>query len=161
MKLLRTIRFDASDTHVFAVAAAEGEWALSGAFAFGQLAPDQLAGKVRQAFANGFLGVPSLGRSTFATVSEISPAERAAIIDALVLHFIADYGAPSVEQARAAAEDEVAVIAGLCEDVAINTVFTVRRVVDPGGEIREEFRIIKPPVAGVAVHAKIWAIEQD
>jgi hypothetical protein len=40
-------------------------------------------------------------------------------------------------------------------------VFTVRRVVDPGGEIREEFRIIKPPAAGEAVHAKIWAIEQD
>ena len=32
MKLARTIRFDASDEHVFAHAADEGEWAISGSF---------------------------------------------------------------------------------------------------------------------------------
>ena len=34
MKLARTIRFDASDEHVFAHAAEEGEWAISGSFSF-------------------------------------------------------------------------------------------------------------------------------
>ena len=43
-KFLRTIRFDASDDRVFARAAAAGEWAVSGAFAFAE----ELAEKRRQ-----------------------------------------------------------------------------------------------------------------
>ncbi|MGD9830923.1 MAG: DUF6505 family protein, partial [Hyphomicrobiaceae bacterium] len=70
MKLLRTIRFDRSDERVYEVAAAESEWAVSGAFAFAGVEREALVGKVRQAFANGFLGLPSFGRSTFAVVAE-------------------------------------------------------------------------------------------
>src|SRR5262249_15189795 len=58
MKLLKTIRFDASDERVFDLAAAPDEWAVSGALAFAGAAPNSLTGKSRQAFANGFLGLP-------------------------------------------------------------------------------------------------------
>ena len=77
--MLRTIRFDASDDTVFAHAAGPDEWAVSGAFGFADLAPEDISGKVRQACANGFLSIDSLGRSTFATVSEVQADERATL----------------------------------------------------------------------------------
>ena len=57
MKLLRTIRLDASDTFVFERAAEPGEWAVSGAFAFWGGDPGKLEGKARSAFRGGFLGI--------------------------------------------------------------------------------------------------------
>ncbi len=114
MKLLRTIRFDASDERVFDVAAAPEEWAVSGAFAFAGAAPGSLAGKSRQAFANGFLGVASFGRSTFATVAEATAADLEAVEQALVRHFVAHHGAPDEGAARAAAAEETAFVRELC-----------------------------------------------
>ena len=74
MKLLRTIAFDGSDVRVFDRAAAPGEWAVSGAFQFVDLAPAAVTGKLRQAFANGFLGVSSSGRSTAFTSISYMPS---------------------------------------------------------------------------------------
>ena len=51
-RLLRTIRFDATDEFVFEQAAGPDEWAVSGAFAFAHLSVDDIKGKTRQAFAN-------------------------------------------------------------------------------------------------------------
>ncbi|MGE0630692.1 MAG: DUF6505 family protein, partial [Hyphomicrobiaceae bacterium] len=61
MKFLRAIRFDESDTRVFQRAAEPDEWLVSGATAFAGIEPAQLKGKLRQAFANGFLGIDTLG----------------------------------------------------------------------------------------------------
>ena len=160
MKLLRTIRFDASDERVYETAAAPGEWAVSGAFAFADLGPDALVGKTRQAFANGFLGVASLGRSTFATVAEASEADRAEIEQRLADHFVACCGAPSHEAARPAAREEVDFSAELAQGAPINTVFTVRRTRTPDGATKEEFRTIRPP-AGEPMHARIWTVVDD
>ena len=72
MKLLRSIRLDASDTFVFERPAQPGEWAVSGAFAFARGDPAILQGKARTAFRAGFLGRASLGRSTLAQIVEAS-----------------------------------------------------------------------------------------
>ena len=160
MKLLRTIRFDRSDERVFEVAAASDEWAVSGAFAFAHLTPSEVTGKVKQAFANGFLGMESFGRSTFATVAEANQSTRDGIAYRLARHFVEAYGAPSAEAAWPAAEEEVDFVADLCRDAPINTVFTVRRFFDRDGQIKEEFRTIKPP-AGEPLHARIWTVEPD
>ena len=88
MKLARTIRFDASDEHVFAHAADEGEWAISGSFSFAHITDQQLTGKTKQAFANGFLAVPSFGYSTLVSVATASDADIAQLRSALVDHFI-------------------------------------------------------------------------
>jgi len=160
MKLLKTIRFDETDDLVFATAAPPGEFAVSGAFAFADLAPDALKGKVRQAFANGFLGVPSFGRATFATVADISDDARDAIIASLAEHFVHHHGAPDVAAARPVAEDEVAFAAELCADAPIHTVFTVRRRLSDSGDIEEEFRTISPP-ASEPMHGRIWTVEGD
>lgn len=160
LKLLRTIRFDSSDTAVYDVAAGEGEWAVSGAFAFANDDPTTFKGKTRQAFANGFLGVASFGRSTFAVVSEARSEDRGEIAYRLARHFVERYGAPDIEAALAAAEEEVAFAVGLAADQPINTVLTVRRIAGQDGSIKEEFRTIRPP-SGEPMHARVWTVEND
>ena len=159
IKILRTIRFDESDRRVFEHAAEAGEWACSGAFAFAELDGD-LHGKTRQAFANGFLGLGSFGRSTFATVSEATAEEREEIELALAGHVVGVYGAPSIAAALLAVREEIDFVEDLCRDVPINTVFTVRRARDETGAITEEFRRISPP-AGAPLHARAWTIERE
>jgi hypothetical protein len=160
MKLLRTIRFDASDERGFELAAAPQEWAVSGAFAFAGLEPAAVAGKARQAFANGFLGLASFGRSTFATVAEATPADLEAVAQLLAEHFVAAHGAPDEAAALPAAEEEARFVLDLCRDAPINTVFTVRRTWDADGRIKEEFRTIRPPT-GEPLHARIWTVVDE
>lgn len=160
MKLLRTIRFDASDDRVYELAAAAEEWAVSGAFAFAGLDGDAIVGKTRQAFANGFLGVASLGRSTFATVAEAGAQDLEEIERLLAQHFVAALGGPDMDAALPAAKEETAFVLDLCREAPINTVFTVRRTRDAGGQIREEFRTIRPPT-GEPTHARIWTTVDD
>ncbi len=158
MKLLRTIRFDHSDDNVFEKAAPADEWCIPGAFEFVDLRQADLTGKTRQAFANGFLGLPSFGRSTFATVAAISESEHDELVGVLGGHIMEFYGAPDLNAARSAAAGELQFAAELCSEQPINTVFTVRRTLDDG-EIREEFREIAPP--GEPRHTRIWDVVED
>lgn len=160
IRFLRTIRFDETDTRVFEHAAPPGEWAVSGAFAFAGIAPDEITGKTRQAFAGGFLGLLSFGRSTFVTVGEIQPAELAAHEQALAGSFVAHYGAPDLAAALPVAREEIGFARELASGLALNTVLTVRRVLDGAGQIKEEFRTIRAP-EGAKPHARIWTIEND
>lgn len=142
MKLPRTIRLDPSDTFVFERAAEPGEWAVSGAFVFWNCDPAALEQKQRVALRSGFLGVNSLGWSTLAVVTEATEAERSGIVERLAAHLIEKFGAPDMAAARAAAEEEVAFAASLC-DHSPQTVLAVQRTVE-GSEIRERFRTLKP-----------------
>lgn len=160
MKLLKTIRFDNSDEHVFASAAAPDEWAVSGGFAFAGLDEAALTGKRRQAFANGFLSLESFGRATFAVVAEISGSECEAMEAGLADHLRTHYKAPDQAAAMAASREEIAFVAELCAEALINTVFTVRRVLDGDGRVRETFRTIQPPDA-TPRHAKVWTLVDD
>jgi len=157
MRFLRTIRFDASDERIFEHAAAEGEWAVSGAFAFADVDPAALGGKARQAFANGFLGTASFGWSTFVAVSEITADELEQLIERLARHFVARYGAPSLAAARPVARAEAEFAASLCAH-KINTVVTVERTLGPDGVV-ERFRTVTPKERGV--HARIWTLVED
>jgi hypothetical protein len=142
MKLLRTIRLDPSDTFVFERAAEPGEWAVSGAFLFADAEPGALDGKPRAAFRSGFLGVASLGWSTLVQIVEASADDRAALVEALAMQFVARLGAPDLAAARAAAEEEVAFAASLC-DHPQDTLVAVRRTFEESG-IREAFRTLHP-----------------
>ena len=142
MKLLRTIRLDVSDTFVFEKAAEPGEWAVSGAFVFWDSDPSALEGKARSAFRGGFLGVASLGWSTLVQVVEASEADRLAVIDTLAKQLVANFGAPTVADARAAAEEEVAFAESLCSQPQ-DTLVAVHRSFD-NGEVRETFRTLRP-----------------
>ena len=142
MKLLRTIRLDVSDTFVFEKAAEPGEWAVSGAFVFWDRDPSALEGKARSAFRGGFLGVASLGWSTLVQVVEASEDDRLAVVDTLAKQLVANFGAPTVADARAAAEEEVAFAESLCSQPQ-DTLVAVHRSFD-NGEVRETFRTLRP-----------------
>ena len=109
VKLLRTIRLDPSDTFVFEQAAEPGEWAVSGAFVFW----NARSGHTRR---QGALGVPrrtfsasprSAGRRWCRSSRRARPTGWP-LIDTLAKQLVAHFGAPTIEDAVAAAEEEVA-----------------------------------------------------
>ena len=158
LKFPRTIRLDPSDTFVFERAAVPGEWAVSGAFAFWNRDPARLGQKQRVALRSGFLGIDSLGWSTLAIVTEATEADRQAIVDRLARQLLERFGAPDLEAARLAAEEEIAFAASLCDHPA-QTLLAVQRSVEHG-EIRERFRTLKPRDAAPGadrLHAHISA----
>jgi hypothetical protein len=155
--MLRTFRFDATDGHAFERAAAPGEWAVPGGFAFADQDPATLAGKRRLAFRTGFLGLGSLGWSTFAIVVDIDATTLATLEHRLAGHLLATFGAPDRGTAAAAARAELEFARSLCEH-PVNTILLVEREVTAEG-VRERFRTVRRPAA--ALHAPIWAIESD
>ena len=157
MNLARTIRFDESDDNVFEVTAQPDEWAISGAFAFSNWTDADLTGKKRQAFANGWLGLESFGRSTFVAVAQITEAEYAQAIEALARHFVEHYGAPDLEAARPVATDELGYMRDMCTDHDPNTLLIVERTLVDAG-VSEAYRSIKPQEATldqVAIHGEL------
>jgi hypothetical protein len=104
--------------------------------------PEQLEGKTRAAFRAGFLGVQTLGWSTLVQIVEASDEDRLAAIDTLARHLVAEFGAPSVADAVAAAEEEFTFAASLC-DHPLDMLVAVHRTVE-NGEIREAFRTLRP-----------------
>jgi hypothetical protein len=142
VKLLRTIRLDASDTFVFETAAEPGEWAVPGAFAFARSNPATLRGKARTAFRAGFLGLDSLGRSTLAQIVEATERDLETALDLLARQLVARFGAPDLATARYAAEDEIAFTASLCDHPPGVVVAVTRSLVS--GTMREAFRTLRP-----------------
>jgi hypothetical protein len=142
VKLLRTIRLDPSDTFIFERAAEPGEWAVTGSFVFWNEDPQALEGKARAAFRGGFLGVASLGWSTLVQIVEASEGDRLAGTQMLARQLVAEFGAPGLAEATAAAEEEFAFASSLCAHPA-DTLIAVHRSQE-NGEIREAFRSLRP-----------------
>jgi hypothetical protein len=142
LKLPRAIRLDPSDSFVFRKAAEPGEWLVTGSFLF---TPESIAGldtKGRVAFRSGFLGIDSFGWSTLAVVTEATAEEREQAVAQLAAQFVGKLGAPDLATARAAAGEEIAFAASLCDHPA-QTLLALHRTLDDG-EIRERFRILMP-----------------
>lgn len=142
MKLLRTIRLDASDAFIFPLAAEAGEWAVSGAFLFSELDLAKLNGPDLAAFRGGFLGVPSLGWSTLAQIVEVTAEDRAIAIDLLARCFVERLDAPDHRAALQAATEEIDFAMSLSEHPAGTLVAVARG--DENGAIRETFRTLRP-----------------
>jgi len=142
MKLLRTLRLDASDEQVFERSAAPGEWAVTGGFAFMQATPETLSAKRLQAFRNGFLGLGSFGWATLVEVAELDADEYAQAERTLAAHLVDEYGAPNVETALPAASEELAYAASLC-DAEPHTVLALTREFDADGGIVESLRVVR------------------
>ncbi len=142
-RLPRTIRLDPSDAVIFVHAATPGEWAVPGTFLFWGRDLTNLSRKDQIAFRSGFVGVASFGFSTLVTVQEATAAERAALVEDLAAKFVRHLGAPSIEVARPAAEEEIALAESLCRGHALNTLVALHRRHEDGA-IREQFRTLKP-----------------
>jgi hypothetical protein len=157
MMLARAIHFDESDMNVFHSPARTGEWCISGGFEFSNWCEADLSGKARQAFSNGWLGIETLGRTTFVAVTQIESAEFDALRTSLADHFVKMYGAPSLEAAIQVAIEELAHMAELCADQDPNTLLTVARELTDAG-VKESFRMIEPRDAGLdqfAIHGSL------
>ena len=154
MNLARAVHLDESDMNVFHSPARTGEWCISGGFELSNWGEADLTGKARQAFANGWLGVETFGRTTFVAVARIERPEFDALARGLAAHFVNVYGAPSVDAALGVAVEEMTQMAELCEDQPPNTLFTVTRTLTDAG-VRESYRTIRTQDAGLeqfAVH---------
>lgn len=148
MNLARAIHFDESDLNVFYSPARTGEWCISGGFEFSNWTEADLAGKARQAFANGWLGVETFGRVTFVAVTRIESQEFDVLTERLAGHFVEIYGAPSVAAASSVAREEMDQMAALCDGLAPNTLLTVSRELTDAG-VKEGFRTIDAQDAGL------------
>jgi len=142
VKILRTIRLDPSDTFVFEKAAEPGEWAVSGAFAFWNRDAGLLEGKARSAFRSGFLGISTLGWSTLVQIVEASEDDRLVVIDTLAKQLVANFGAPTIDDAVAAAEEEITFAESLCTQPQ-DMLIAVHRTFEDGA-VRESFRTLRP-----------------
>lgn len=161
MKFLKVIRFDGSDENVFPKAAEPDEWAVSGCFEFAAIEPENLKGKMMQAFTNGLMGLQSHGRTTFVTVADMTAEEHEQAVQLLIDYFVTVFGAPSREEAEPHAREEIDYIADLCAEKAVNTLFAVRREFDDEGNLHEAFHEIKRGDPSTSDHAKIWEIVAD
>ncbi|MEQ9488170.1 MAG: DUF6505 family protein [Alphaproteobacteria bacterium] len=157
-KFLKTVRLDKSDEFVFERPADAGEWAVSGSFEFVDTDPADLTTKRRLAFAQGFLGLGSFGRSTVVSVASASEADVAEATESLAAHLLECYGAPDREAARKAAREEVDFMIDLCDPYPVNQLLLVEREVRDEG-IHEGFRAVDKPDR--LEHAKIWTIVPD
>lgn len=155
----RVVRLDDSDERVYEVPARPGEWAVPGAFTFVDVDPAALGGKALQAFRHGFLGTESFGWSTLVQVDEIGIFDYLAVIERLANHFVEKYGAPSVEAARPAAQEEVDFAASICNH-PVHTLLALERQSGAEG-IEESFRVVQPASGLDHEQVKIWTIVDE
>ena len=152
MKLARTLRLDVSDQNVFERPAPSGEWAISGGFEFSNWTEDDLKGKSRQAFTNGWYSVESGGRASFVGVCTITQAELEQVQKTLAQTFVEQYGAPSIEAAMPVAIEEIEQMQSMCEDFEDNTLLMVSRELSDVG-IQETYRSRAPQDASLEAFA--------
>ena len=155
----RVVRLDDSDTRVYDAPSRPGEWAVPGAFAFLGADIDRADTKTREAFRHGFLGTESFGWSTLVQVDEISIFDYLALIDRLAAHFVERYGAPDLDAARAAAQEEAEFAASICNH-PLHTLLAVRREIGEDGVV-ENFRVVRAPDGLDHERIKLWTVEED
>ena len=138
-KLLRAVRLDDSDEHVFRScgAARDGEWVVTGGYAVCDFAQARRCDPSCHCEAS-FLAVESRARCSIAEVVEVEPADLDAQADALAWYLVRAWNAPSWEEARRLAGEEVRHTAEVCETLAPEVWITVKREPNADGSAIEE-----------------------
>ena len=141
-KLLRAVRLDDSDEHVFRAcgAARDGEWVTTGGFAVCHFDRAPRCDPPCHC-ESSFLAVGSTARCSIAEVVDAPEEDAEQLADALAWHFVRGLGAPSWEVARRAAEDEVRHIGEVCETLAPDVWITVRRHRGDDGALQEQYAV--------------------
>ncbi len=158
MKLAKSIKFDNSDAKVYERSANEGEWAIPGGFIFSFLKQEHIVGKVKQAFANGFLCMPSFGHSTFVCIASLTEDDYKLIVNRLSQHLLENYGAPNMNAALEAANQEIKFMLEVCDNHELGTLLSLRRNLGENG-IKEEFRSVLKPES--CAEQKIWSVDEN
>lgn len=148
MKFLKAVRLDDSDDRLLAEtggAARDGEWVVSGGYAVCDLATGHHVPRCR--CDTTFIAVGAPRRCTIAEVAEIDGAALERVKRTLEQYFLETLGAPTLEAARAAAEDECAYTADLAAGFPADVWITVRR--EPTAEgVGERYSVFKRLMIG-------------
>jgi hypothetical protein len=143
-KLLRAVRLDDSDDHVFRAscgAARDGEPVVSGGYAVCDFTNAPQCDP-RCHCESSFVALGSRARCSIAEVVEVSDAELETQVDTLAWHLVKAWGAPSWEAARAMAAEELRHTAEVCETLAPEVWITVKRVArDDGSAMDEQYAV--------------------
>jgi hypothetical protein len=142
-KLLRAVRLDDSDDHVFRTcgAATDGEWVVSGGFAVCEFDSAPRCDPACHC-ESSFLALSSRRRCSIAEVTEVTEAAVDEQVEALAWHLVKGWGAPSWSAARSVAEEEVRHTAEVCETLAPELWITVkRRRGKEGAALEEEYAV--------------------
>ena len=142
-KLLRAVRLDDSDDHIFSScgAASEGEWVVSGGFA---VCDFDRAPRCDPAChcESSFVALGSRRRCSIAEVTEVTEPELDEQVQALAWHLVKNWGAPSWEAAHAVAEEEVRHTSEVCETLAPEVWVTVKRARrDADAALEEQYAV--------------------
>jgi hypothetical protein len=128
MKFLKAVRLDDSDARILEEeggAAQDGEWVVSGGYAVCDLARGHRTPRCH--CDTTFVAAGARRRCTLAEVAEISEAAFEQLKENLAQFFLTELGAPTLEAARAAAEDECAYTAELAGGFPAEVWITVKR----------------------------------
>lgn len=138
-KLLKAVRLDDSDDHLFKThgAAKEGEWVVSGGYAVCDFANAPHCSP-RCYCESSFLAVGSRARCTIAEVTEVSEETLEEAIEQLTWHLIKAWGAPTYDLARTVAVDEIRHTGEVCETLAPEVWITVKRTPKGDGDSVDE-----------------------
>jgi hypothetical protein len=130
-KLLRAVRLDDSDDHVFRAcgAAQEGEPVVTGGFAVCDFDTSPACDPSCHC-SSSFLAIGSRARCSIADLE--------AQVEALAWHLVRAWHAPSWEAARSLAEEEVRHTAEVCETLAPEVWITVKRSRNAGASTVDE-----------------------
>ena len=142
-KLLRAVRLDDSDDHLFRThgAAREGEWVVSGGYAVCDFSRAPKCDP-RCYCESSFVALDSRRRCSIAEVAEVTDHELEEQADRLAWFLVKGWGAPSWDVARAVAEEEIRHTAGVCESLAPEVWITVKRTPSEGaGAVDEQYAV--------------------
>ena len=147
MRFLRAVRLDDSDARVLAQdgAAEDGEWVVSGGYAVCDLARGHRAPHCH--CDSTFVAAGSGKRCTIAEVVEIEKAEYERVKAVFARYLLDCFGAPSLEAAQAAAEDECGYTADLAAGFPPDVWITVRREPSSDG-VGEHYSVFKRLMIG-------------
>ncbi len=148
LKLARAIHFGDSDPDKFPTPAENGEWAVSGGFAFANWTGSNATDTEEFAFSSGWLGGESFGRAKLVIVAQIHEVELEELRQNLADHMLKVYDAPSADVAMVAAIHEVEFMQELCEDQDLDTLLAINRTLTDDG-VHEQYRAIKPQAPNV------------
>lgn len=148
MRFLKSVRLDDSDARILAEdggAAEDGEWLVSGGYAVCDLAHGHRTPRCH--CDTTFVAVAAARRCTIAEVAEIDEATYQQLEEALAQRLLAEFGAPSIEAARAAAAEECAYTADLAAGFPAEVWITVRREPTEDG-VGERYSVFKRLMIG-------------
>jgi len=134
MKFPRIIRPGDGGRRPLLPTAKAGEWAVTGAFRFAHRDPAILRPSELETFKHGWLGLETFGGARLVEVAEIATPDYDAMTRRLAAYYVAEFGVADLNEALAAATEEMIFAAAQCEH-PLKTVLALDREFNEQGLI--------------------------